>query len=291
MVKYVYDAWGVHTVSGSLATTVGAVNPFRYRSYFYDVETGLYYLKTRYYDPEICRFINMDAIEYADHETINGLNLYAYCNNNPVMGCDPDGTWNWKNFWKGGATAAIAVAMTVAVVASAGAVGAIVGVGAASVGLSATAVSTAVTVATVSTYVVAGGVGLFGASDAIESFSDGKVNPIRDYVMGGNQSAYNITRGVVNTLGSIAIKMGAVGPKVLQKFAQHGGSPKVSKGTTVGYSKDFFDKQGNWSFRIDATSHGNTKVPWHHNPHYHVGNRGGKGVAVYYLWEVIKNWF
>lgn len=53
MIKYVYNAWGIHTVNGSLATTVGAVNPFRYRSYFYDVETGLYYLKTRYYDPEI----------------------------------------------------------------------------------------------------------------------------------------------------------------------------------------------------------------------------------------------
>ena len=68
------------------------VNPFRYRSYFYDVETGLYYLKTRYYDPETCRFINMDSIEYADHETVNGLNLYAYCNNNPIIFVDPIGT-------------------------------------------------------------------------------------------------------------------------------------------------------------------------------------------------------
>ena len=68
VVKYVYDAWGIHTVSGSLATTVGAVNPFRYRSYFYDVETGLYYLKTRYYDPEICRFISMYA-KFAENQS------------------------------------------------------------------------------------------------------------------------------------------------------------------------------------------------------------------------------
>ena len=97
MVKYVYDAWGnhaVHDASGNEITSsshIGIINPFRYRSYFYDVETGLYYLKTRYYDPEICRFISMDSIEYADHETINGLNLYAYCNNNPVNMCDPTG--------------------------------------------------------------------------------------------------------------------------------------------------------------------------------------------------------
>ena len=90
MVKYTYDAWGNHTVSGS-NLTLGNLTPFRYRSYFYDTETKLYYLKTRYYDPEVGRFINMDSVQYADLETINGLNLYAYCNNNPVMNEDPTG--------------------------------------------------------------------------------------------------------------------------------------------------------------------------------------------------------
>ena len=118
VVKYTYDAWGNHTVNGSLATTVGMVNPFRYRSYFYDVETGLYYLKTRYYDPETCRFINMDSIEYADHETVNGLNLFAYCNNNPVMGYDPNGTWNWKKFFTGLAIVAVAAVVITATVVS-----------------------------------------------------------------------------------------------------------------------------------------------------------------------------
>ena len=90
VVKYVYDAWGNHIISGS-NTALGKLNPFRYRSYFYDTEMGLYYLKTRYYDPTIGRFINMDSVMYADPETINGLNLYAYCNNNPVNNIDPDG--------------------------------------------------------------------------------------------------------------------------------------------------------------------------------------------------------
>ena len=61
-------------------------NPFRYRSYYYDFETKLYYLNSRYYDPEIGRFINSDDVSILDDskEFINGLNLYCYCNNNPV---------------------------------------------------------------------------------------------------------------------------------------------------------------------------------------------------------------
>ncbi|MGN0813946.1 MAG: RHS repeat-associated core domain-containing protein [Candidatus Coproplasma sp.] len=89
VVEYRYDAWDNHTVSGT-NTTLGNLNPFRYRGYFYDTETGLYYLKTRYYDPVTGRFLNMDSIDYADHETICGLNLYAYCYNNPVMNVDPN---------------------------------------------------------------------------------------------------------------------------------------------------------------------------------------------------------
>ncbi len=90
MVEYEYDAWGNHTVSG-IYTDLGKLNPFRYRSYFYDTETQLYYLKSRYYDPYIGRFISMDDASYADPETVGGLNLYAYCGNNPVMNVDPDG--------------------------------------------------------------------------------------------------------------------------------------------------------------------------------------------------------
>ena len=179
-----------------------------------------------------------------------------------------------------------------AIVASAGTVGALVGVGAAAIGLSTTAVSTAITVATISTYVVAGVVALFGASDAVEAFSGG-INPIRDYVMGGNQTAYNITSGIFNTLGTVACIAGMVGPKILQNIAQRGGVPKISNGKTVGYSMDFFDKKGNWSLRIDATTHGNPK--YHYNPHIHYIERdvkqGGISKAVKYFWEIIKGWF
>ncbi len=88
--SYTYDAWGKILSSGS--TTIFAENPFRFRGYYYDTETQLYYLQTRYYDPETGRFLNADAYSYLEPETVNGLNLYAYCLNNPVMGADPEGT-------------------------------------------------------------------------------------------------------------------------------------------------------------------------------------------------------
>lgn len=67
------------------------MKPFRYRGHYYDDETGLFYLTSRYYDPETGRFINADDVSYINPETINGLNLYAYCGNNPVMNVDPNG--------------------------------------------------------------------------------------------------------------------------------------------------------------------------------------------------------
>ncbi len=95
--SYAYDAWGKCTIlSGNDSVdSIANINPFRYRSYYYDTETGLYYLETRYYDPEIGRFISADSIEYLDPETIGGLNLFSYCNNNPVTYADPKGNAPW----------------------------------------------------------------------------------------------------------------------------------------------------------------------------------------------------
>ena len=122
--RYEYDAWGNCKVlnpngtENTSATFAGNINPIRYRSYYYDSDIGLYYLQTRYYDPETGRFINLDQIEYIDPEQLNGLNLYAYCLNNPVMGYDPDGTFSWGKFLAGVIVVAL---IAVAVVATAGA--------------------------------------------------------------------------------------------------------------------------------------------------------------------------
>ena len=92
VVDYRYDSWGRPlSVTGSLANTLGAVNPIRYRGYYYDTETGLYLLKTRYYDPETGRFISSDGV--LDNRDVSTLNLYSYCGNDPINNADEDGRW------------------------------------------------------------------------------------------------------------------------------------------------------------------------------------------------------
>ena len=89
VVEYVYDAWGYPiSKTGTMAATLGTVNPFRYRGYVYDEETGLYYLRSRYYNPEWKRFINAD--KYISQGSLFA-NMFAYCKNAPLMFNDPDG--------------------------------------------------------------------------------------------------------------------------------------------------------------------------------------------------------
>jgi len=91
VVSYTYDPWGeILSVTGTLATTIGQLNPIRYRGYYYDNETGYYYCHTRYYNPEICRWINPDSF-MSTGQGILGNNMYAYCGNNPVMNIDKRG--------------------------------------------------------------------------------------------------------------------------------------------------------------------------------------------------------
>lgn len=90
--KYLYDAFGNCTISSETTNTaVAAANPIRYRGYYYDSDTGLYYCNARYYSPKWRRFISPDDTAYLDPESVNGLNLYCYCNNDPVNKTDPNG--------------------------------------------------------------------------------------------------------------------------------------------------------------------------------------------------------
>ena len=91
-----FDSWGkLLSTSGSLASTLGKNNPFRYRGYVYDEETEFYYVQSRYYNPEIGRWIspepNADYGGFDEGAGLLGYNVYAYCANNPVNNFDPDG--------------------------------------------------------------------------------------------------------------------------------------------------------------------------------------------------------
>ncbi len=100
VVSYTYDTWGkLLSIEGSLKDSLGIKNPYRYRGYRYDNETQLYYLQSRYYNPEWGRFINADSLVGETGELLSH-NMFAYCTNDPVNNEDPDGDIAW---WVGAA--------------------------------------------------------------------------------------------------------------------------------------------------------------------------------------------
>ena len=119
LVTYAYDAWGKHvsTVYSNGGNSTGArYNPFRYRGYYYDTESGLYYLNSRYYNPVSGRFINADGQMSGTSGELLGNNLFAYCFNNPVNFSDNEGNWpSWATkLIIGTAIIAAAAVLTVA---------------------------------------------------------------------------------------------------------------------------------------------------------------------------------
>lgn len=138
VVKYFYNAWGTtSTTQDTSSSNIGSLNPFRYKGYYYDGESGMYYCKTRYYVPLWGRWLNADSSSQIKPENIVELNLFNYCNNNPILGYDPVGLLNW---WKLGtivlsvfaiiaATAAAIVSCGVASVAATIAITSMISIG------------------------------------------------------------------------------------------------------------------------------------------------------------------
>ena len=178
VVEYKYDAWGkLLSTTGNMADTLGKRNPFRYRGYVYDEETGFYYVSSRYYDPEIGRWINADTTDVLSlpYYHLGQYNLFSYCNNNPVNDRDDDGQLSWLAKIAIGA-AAIAIGVGVTALTGGAALPALVAgvkaacvAGAISAGTSATttAVRSAVSGDSFSTVVQK------SAKAAVDSFADG----------------------------------------------------------------------------------------------------------------------
>ena len=113
--SYSYDAYGNTTLSNNGSAGVASINPIRYRGYYYDTETSWYFLNARYYSPEWRRFISPDDTTYLDPESVNGLNLYCYCGNDPINYADPSGhKLEWLGWLIGGALIVASIAITIA---------------------------------------------------------------------------------------------------------------------------------------------------------------------------------
>ena len=99
LANYNYDAWGrlcsiIDTDGNAItdSTNIAIINPFRYRGYYYDTEIGMYYLQSRYYDPNVGRFINADDTDYLGANKISlSYNLFTYCKNEPILKIDCEG--------------------------------------------------------------------------------------------------------------------------------------------------------------------------------------------------------
>ena len=208
LVEYAYDAWGnVLDISGTYASTLGQNNPIRYRGYYYDSETSLYYLNSRYYDPANRRFINADDPEIIDggNDHILENNLFAYCFNNPVNMTDDTGYLpKWAtNLVKVG-IGALAIGIGVAVTAVTGGAAAPVLVASLKIAVTSAAIGAAVRAGTsaVNHRISTGswnGVGKSALSGAVDGAADG-------FMLGGISAGATFT-----TVAAKGVKIQQIG--------------------------------------------------------------------------------
>lgn len=272
IVKYQYDAWGnildKHVLIDSIASRH---NPFVYKGYFLDEETNFYYLKSRYYDPTIRRFISIDSPQYIDEEDLSGLNLWAYCGNNPVEGFDPDGTWNWKKFWKGVgmiATGVTAVAVGILTLPYGGWIAAVAGV----------------------TILAGTGTTLLGLSDVGEGITD--YNVIKEFVFSGNEEMYNLVENIFQYTAIVGTMVCGLYGATHTTISSSRSTPRQGKPHTSLYNKKskvltYYGKNVEMKYSIGFFENRHQWIHWHTElPHSEPINNVFK-----FLWEMAKRGF
>lgn len=210
--QYSYDAWGnIVAMTGPLAK----LNPLRYRDYVYDQETGLYYVSSRYYYPEIGRWINADN-QLSTGSDLTGLNLFANCGNNPVNRIDPTGEawWHWALGAAVVAVAAVATVVTCGGFAAAATAVCMVGSG----------VAAATTASTVAAGAFIGSATIYGmavlsaasTSSSVQEFNDqGNWGTVAATAFGGLTGGYDgYTMSKAQTPTSTPTGRGTQNPKV-----------------------------------------------------------------------------
>ncbi|MBP5254326.1 MAG: RHS repeat-associated core domain-containing protein, partial [Lachnospiraceae bacterium] len=187
LVSYVYDAWGKVTETNEAGNATGTqlivTNPYTYRGYWYDRDSGLYYLQSRYYDPIVHRFLNADSYAVTDGGFLS-YNMFAYCGNNPVIGVDPTGEFGvlFGAIIGGGIAGALI-----------GAVSYVVSCGISDTQMTAAGMGVAVAVGAVS--------GAIGAAVGVAE----KCNVVASFVVGGVVAVAT----AINTEGSVVEKVSA----------------------------------------------------------------------------------
>ncbi len=282
--QYAYDAWGNCAILQD-TNGIATLNPFRYRGYYFDQENDLYYLQSRYYDPETCRFISPDDISYLDPETIGGLNLYAYCLNNPVMYVDPTGQAPWWSWFISGLQVLAGIVLCFVPGTQGIGVGLIVGGG---LGLISNAVSPAIGQAIGGASSIANGWGAFSTGMSILGLGvPGLIGGIALMLVGGATMAFGANEIVAAATGTNYIQQWArmsdtaygwtyFGLNLASSIGQVAGTRfrQIKTRTTI-YNKDgsvkqyrYYKKNGDKLYDVDFNhaAYGNKNVKF---PHYH----------------------
>ena len=278
VVQYTYDAWGkVLTTTGSMASSLGQINPLRYRGYVYDMETGLYYLQSRYYNPEIGRFISADNYP-STGQGLTGNNMFAYCGNNPVSRNDEGGEfWHIVIGAAIGAVANFAISVASQVISGAEEIDwdkAVVsaGVGLITGGLSAMGVPAGVLIGV--------NAGLSAAESVYGDISDnmrGKAN----YSVGDIVAHATINAGVSALFTAAGVSSDDVNLNALYKSSRtakkalkvKGLAPAVKKGlkrTASAYSKELGRFTVDCAVDALVVSPITTFSSWYANAHYNI---------------------